>query len=373
MPPKKSILFTIPNFITAGLGYIVFDILKRLNRDKYSPAVCVMKKGGKLDKEIEKLGIPLLVAPFTVPVKPYTFFLGKAWKAAQNFRHHKFDLWHSFHYLDDYSEPIIARLAGTRNWVYSKTNMNWRRRSWYVRTFLATRVVAVNSTMMQVFFSNIIFRRKAHLIPFAMDASRFHPDTPCRLNLRENYRIPPKTPIVTCVAHLLPVKGQDLLIRAMGGIPEAHVFLAGRPSDDGYPALLKNLANSLGIEERVHFLGPVDDVPALLAESDIFVLPTRNEFRSEALGVALLEAMATGKPCIVSGTPGPKDVVQQGINGFIFPSGNENVLAEKLDLLIKNDSLRKSLGEAARKRVLEHYTAEKEVASLEALYEELIH
>ena len=92
MPKKIKILYTIPNFITAGLGF---------NREKYSPAVCVLKKGGKLDKEIEKLGIPLLEAPFTVPVKPYAFFLGKAWKAAQHFRHHKFDLWHSFHYLDD--------------------------------------------------------------------------------------------------------------------------------------------------------------------------------------------------------------------------------------------------------------------------------
>jgi glycosyltransferase involved in cell wall biosynthesis len=226
---------------------------------------------------------------------------------------------------------------------------------------------------MRNFFSSNLFRKKTRLIPFAVDTNRFNPGEPCRLKLKEKHKIHPKAITVSCVAHLLPVKGQDLLIRAISHIPDIHLFLAGRADDKIYTNSLENLVSHFGLKERVHFLGPVNDVPALLAESDIFVLPTIDKFRSEALGVALLEAMASSKPCIASDTPGPRDVIQHQINGLLFPSGDENGLARELKLLVDHYSLRIGLGEAARKRVLEHYTVEKQVANLEALYSELLH
>ena len=369
MQRKKSILFTIPNFITAGSGQVVLNIVKNLDRNKFSPAICVLKKGGKKDQEIEELGIPFLEAPFTVPAKPYHSLFWRARRAAQEFKAHDFDLWHSFHYLDDYTEPIIARLAGTRAWIYTKTQMNWHRRSWYLRTWLASRVIALNTAMMKEFYSAIFFRRKARHIPIGIDQNRFHPQAPRRLQLRQSYALPPQTMVMTCVAHLMPVKGQNILIEALSQVPEGVLFLAGRPSEERYVNSLHELVQAMGLQNRVQFLGSIDNVPALLAESDIFVFPSFKE----GFGVALIEAMACGKACVATDIAGPRDIIEDGRSGMLVPPGNASAMAEALNKLSASPSLREMLGKAARERVMANYTIAKEVRSLESLYEEICH
>src|SRR2546421_3921582 len=103
------ILFTIPNFITAGSGRAMLNIIERLDRKRFAPGVCVSKKGGDLDTLVDRLGIPFLEADFTVPPRPYLTLVARAWKAGRKFRCFRFALWHSFHYSDDYTESIIAR------------------------------------------------------------------------------------------------------------------------------------------------------------------------------------------------------------------------------------------------------------------------
>ncbi len=368
----KSILFSIPNFITAGSGQVVLNVVKHLDKSRFSPAVCVLKKGGKKEEELRDLGIPVLEADFTVPARPYCSLPARARKAAQAFNGHHFDMWHSFHYLDDYTEPLIARLAGAKAWVYTKTQMNWGRRSWYLRTLLASRVVALNTCMMREFFSRPLFRRKARHIPIGVDPHRFHPDITPRFHLRETHRLGPDVLKVTCVAHLLPVKGQRVLIQALAQVPGACLFLAGRPSDGEYTGSLEKTTQSLRLSDRVVFLGAVEDIPALLAETDIFVLPSLNEGRKEGLPVALLEAMACGKPCVATDIPGSRDAIQHGVNGLLVPAGDAAALAKALTNIAVSPHLRKALGAAARATVLERYTIEKEVAALESLYEEVL-
>lgn len=108
MSEPVRILFTIPNFITAGSGQVMLNIIRRLDREKFAPAVCVSRNGGRLAKEVEKLGIPLIEAAFTVTARPYLSLPFRAWKAARVFRPYGFELWHSFHYTDDYTEPIAS-------------------------------------------------------------------------------------------------------------------------------------------------------------------------------------------------------------------------------------------------------------------------
>jgi glycosyltransferase involved in cell wall biosynthesis len=371
MQDKKSILYTIPNFITAGSGQVVLNIVKNLDRDRFSPAVCVLRKGGKKDQEIKDLGIPFLEAPFTVPARPYHDLFWRARRVAQEFKAHRFDLWHSFHYSDDYTEPLIARLAGTGAWIYTKTQMNWRRRSWYLRTLLSSRVIALNTCMMKEFFASIFFRPKARHIPIGIDQNEFHPEVPWRLQLRERYALPYGAVVITCVAHLLPVKGQKILIQALSQVPGGVLFLAGRPLDEGYVNSLHELVQGLGLANRVHFMGDIDDVPALLVEADIFVLPSLNEGRKEGLGVALIEGMACGRACVATDIPGPRDILKDGRCGLLVPPGNADAMAVALNRLGSLPFLREMLGEAARERVLQNYTVEKEVRSLEALYDEL--
>jgi glycosyltransferase involved in cell wall biosynthesis len=365
-----DILFTIPNFITAGSGRAMMNIVERLDPGRFAPAVCVMKRGGPLDREVERLGIPFIEAPFTVPARPYHSLPVRAWRAARPFRAGRFHLWHSFHYLDDYTEPIIARMAGTRAWVYTKKSMNWRRRAWTLRTMMAGQVAAQNSEMMRDFFGGRWFARKARLIPPGVDTGLYHPGVPPRLGLRGRCVVRADSVVVGCVAHLVPVKGVGTLIRAAARVPSAHLLIAGRPTDREYADSLVRLTADLGIAERVSFLDGVDDVPALLAELDVFVLPT--ESRGEGCPVALMEAMAAGRACVATDVPGSRDLVEDGRCGLLVPAGNADAMAEALKRLADSPGLRRSFEAAARERVEQRFGVERELADYEALYAEVL-
>lgn len=368
------ILFTIPNFITAGSGQALLNIVERLDRSRFAPAVCVLKRGGNLAGAVEALGLPLLEAPFTVAPHPLTGLPGRIWEAAGHFRPYGFHLWHSFHYLDDYTEPLIARAAGTRAWVYTKKNMSWGGRGWWVRTRLASRIAAQNRAMLDGFFSHPAVRRKVRLIPRGVDAERFRPGTLPRLAIRRRLGLGRETVIVGCVAHLVRLKGQRTLIQALARVPDAHLVLAGKPLDAAYAAELRQLGTELRVEARVHFVGHVTDVAALHAELDIFVLPTlvRAHLGGEGCPVALLEAMASGLPCVATDVPGSQDLIEPGRSGLLVPPEDPAALARAICELCASAERRQMLGRAARQRILDHYTIEREVARHEALYAELL-
>jgi glycosyltransferase involved in cell wall biosynthesis len=371
MSEPIPILFTIPNFINAGSAWSrMLKIIERLDRSWLAPSICVMKKGGELDREVERQGIPLLEAPFTVPPRPYASLWRRARQAARPFREGRYQLWHSFHYLDDYTEPIIARMAGVRAWVYTKRNMNWGGRAWYVRTLLATRVMAQNTDMLRDFFAPMVFARKARLVPTSVNTQLFHPAIPPRLNLRQQLNLSPGVVMAGIVAHLVPVKGHITLLRALARTPELHLVIVGKPMDREYSASLRDLVQTLGIGDRTHFLGEVKDVPGLLAELDIFVLPTLK--RGEGCPVALLEAMSCGRACIVTDVSGSRDVVQNEKCGLIVRPEDVEALAAALCRLVSSKEMRGALGTLARERVLQNYTVEKEAAALKAIYEEIL-
>ena len=367
-----NILFTIPNFITAGSGQALLNIASRLDPNRFKPSIAVLKRGGPLESDIHALGIPLLELPFTVPARPLHRLPPSILKAARQFRPHNFQLWHSFHYLDDYTEPLIARASGARAWLYSKKSMDWHTRAWKIRTLLATHIVALNSAMLDRFFAAPHSRNKVRLIPRGVDTDLFQPGMPPRLQLRRNFNLSDSNLLIGCVAHLLPVKGQNILIRALNNIPQAHLLLAGREADAQYARQLKTLCRELNLQERVHFAGNIKDVPALLSELDVFVLPTRMMGRMEGCPVALLEALSSAVPCVASDIPGVQDVMQNGHNGLLFPPENSAVLAAALNQLRTSPRLRHTLGQEGRQRILQNYTIEQEVKRHTTLYNEVL-
>lgn len=387
MTAPHAILFTIPNFITAGSGRALLNLIERLDRTRFAPGVCVAHKGGDLDQEVEAMGIPFIEAPFTVSPKPYVTLLWRAWRASRAFAGGQssvvsgqssvspcpaFDLWHSFHYSDDYTEPIIARMAGAQAWVFTKKNMGWGSRAWSCRSRFAARIAAQNGDMMREFFRTKGLRSKARLVPRGVDCLRFSPHAPATLQIRALRNIPSDSTVVSCVAHLVPVKGHPTLLQALAELPEVHMVLAGNPLDRDYAASLHQLVAQLNLGERVHFLGRVQNVPSLLTESDMFVLPTWAKWRMEGCPVALLEAMACGKACVATDIPGSRDLVEHGRSGWLVPPEDPKALAAALRQLVASPALRQQLGNAARQRVIDHFTVEREVAAHESLYEKLL-
>jgi len=364
------ILYTIPNFITAGSGRVLANIVERLDKTKFLPMVCISRKGGKIESELNTLGIKVIELPFTVKAKPYLGLRQRAMKAAKAFKSYQFDLWHSFHYADDYTEPIIARLAGAKAWVYTKKNMMWGGHAWIVRSFLASRIIADNHDMPDLFFNRFGLQKKVRVIPHSVDIERFKSIEVDLKQFSQAYNLPRETILVGLTAHLVPIKGLDILIDAASQIPDLHLFFAGRADDEHHKADLDDRIERLGLQDRVHFIGYVSKMPEFLAQMDIIALPTRK--RGEGCPVALLEAMACGKACIATDVPGSRDIIENGITGMLVPPEDPDALASAIRKLVENPDLRQRLGDAARKRIEEHYTIEKEVAAHEKLYLELM-
>lgn len=346
----------------------MLNIIERLDRSRFAPAVCVEKKGGALDRVVERMGIPFIEAPFTLSARPYRSLLHRAQAAAEVFKPYRFDLWHSFHYLDDYTEALIARAAGAK-WVYTKKNMNWHRRSWHLRSLLASGIAAQNSDMRRDFFASPLYRRKTQLIPRGVNTDKFSPEAQATLGLRQSYGLGPEAVAAGCVAHLVPVKGHPTLLQATARVPQLHLFIAGRPMDKEYAGTLRQLAADLGIANRVHFLGGVDEVPGFYREMDIAVLPTWAKWRQEGCPVALLEAMACGKACIATDIPGSRDLVVDGCSGLIVPPEDAEAMGGGLARLARAPEFRLGLGAAARQQVLEHYDIAREVKAHEDFYQ----
>jgi glycosyltransferase involved in cell wall biosynthesis len=366
------ILFTIPNFITAGSGRVMLNIVQRLDRSKFAPAVCVLKKGGTMDREVQELGIPFLELPFVIPARPYHTLLRRAWSAAKVFKPYRFALWHSWHYLDDYTEPIIARMAGTDAWVYTKKSMSWGSRAWLVRSYLSTHIAADNTEMPHTLFNRFGLQNKVTVIHHGIPNEEYSPNVEPRLGLRKKLGIPRTAVVVGTVANLVARKGHTTLLEAIAKVPDVYLLTAGRPLEEEYAKSLDLMVRDLNLQDRVYLLGGVDDIPAFLNEIDIFVLATWRKWSLEGCPVALLEAMSCGRGCVATDIPGSRDLVQHGESGLIIPPEDAFALSEAIRELAASPDLRQRLGEAARNRAVNHFSIEKEVSSYDKLYTNLL-
>jgi glycosyltransferase involved in cell wall biosynthesis len=141
-----------------------------------------------------------------------------------------------------------------------------------------------------------------------------------------------------------PRKNLDTVLRAMQSVPAMALAVAGAVERSPYPAM----ARELGLEGRVHFLGKVSAMPALMRSADFFVFPSRYE----AHPLVLLEAMASGLASIVSGTFGAADFMGEG--GLIVQDPNDvEGLSAAMTKLASDLDRRKALGAAGRERALE--------------------
>ena len=170
---------------------------------------------------------------------------------------------------------------------------------------------------------------------------------------------------VLTVANLRREKAHDVLLKAAAQLAPAHpqlrfVVAGGGPREGE----LRALSSSLGLDGRVEFLGHVENVPALLARADAFVLPSL----SEAFPNAAMEAMAAGLPVVASAVGGLLDLIEHGRNGLLVPAGDCDALAAAMASLVADPALAARLGGAARDDVAYRYSFERMVRSFEELY-----
>ena len=127
-------------------------------------------------------------------------------------------------------------------------------------------------------------------------------------------------------------------------------------------------ARELGIEARIRFLGQREDIPSLLAASDLLVAPSRRE----ALSLALLEASAFALPIVATQVGGTGEVIHEGQNGFLVPPDDPATLARALGPLLADRELRQACGACARARFEAGFSADQMVEKTLQVYEQAL-
>ncbi len=212
--------------------------------------------------------------------------------------------------------------------------------------------------------SRAMWRYNPTVIPNAVDHRRFRPDV-SGSEVREQLKLAPDAPMVLLVGRIVPHKGVEHFIEAARYVPAANFVVAGEGS---LLEPMKRLAASLGVAERVRFLGRIsdEDLPKVYAACDVFVLPSVS--RLEAFGIVALEAMATAKPVIVADIPGVREVIEDGREGLLADPVNPQDLAEKIRRLLGDPEARRAMGQRGREKVLETFGIERVTDRIETLY-----
>jgi glycosyltransferase involved in cell wall biosynthesis len=257
---------------------------------------------------------------------------------------------------------IIAHLLGVRGIINSITGLghlfidpSFTTRilrgfaKWLYRLSLRhTQVIFENPEDRNIFIKNKFIQpnQSTLILGTGVDVNRFQPAPKTNI-----------TPLVLFSSRLLVTKGLIEFVEAADLLQQkglkVRFAVAGIP-DPGNPASIsQRQLDAWKQTNRVEWWGWQDDMPAALAQTDIFCLPSYRE----GVPNALLEACASGLPIVTTDVPGCRDVVQHNVNGLLVPPQNPRALANALETLLNDSGLRSTMGQAGRKIALEQFSS----------------
>ena len=205
---------------------------------------------------------------------------------------------------------------------------------------------------------------RIRVIENGIDVERYGPAED-RSTLRKELGWPAGRRVLIHVARHHPVKDQATLLRGFAQFaphrPDVDLVLVG---DGPLRGDLEELGRSLGISDRLRFLGIRSDIPVLLRAADAFALTSV----SEAASLTLLEAMATGLPVVVSAVGGNTEIVRDGLDGYHFPRGNAAECAKAIGRVFADPANADRLGRSGRARTHERYRLDDTIDAYRSLY-----
>jgi glycosyltransferase involved in cell wall biosynthesis len=204
-----------------------------------------------------------------------------------------------------------------------------------------------------------------------IDTAVFSPQTQPG-TLRSDLGIPPQATLIGNLARLTDWKGQHVLIEAFASIAandsDHHLVLIGSAlfDNDQYEQRLHDIAAASSVADRIHFAGYRTDTSAALAALDVYV---HCSLRKDTAPLALLSALATGLPTIISDVPGMTEVVANGETGLVVPTGDHAALAQTLQRLLANPDLCARLSAAARISAETRFSTQRYVSAMTDIFD----
>lgn len=296
------------------------------------------------------------------------------WRLARVYRREKPDIVHHVAMKPVLYGTLAARVCGVRHVVNALAGMGWILAS---GTWLAR---IIKWSVLSLF--RVILPRTSVIVQNRDDAELIR-DLGChRVHLIRGAGVevaaievssePPGPCVVLLAARMLWDKGVGeyveaaRILRARGA--SVRMLLIGDPDTSNPASIPRDTLRAWHDSGAVDWLGLRDDVPALLQRSHVVCLPS---YYREGIPKFLLEGLAAGLPVVTTDTPGCRETVAEGVNGFLVPPRDALALADALDRLISDDKLRKSMGLASRNLAISEFSSERIIAETLAVYASL--
>ena len=334
-----------------------------LDRDRFTPAVVALRRGGPVEEELDAAGVPCEVLGFRGKAP-----LAGLCRLKRILRRSAPDIVHTWMFTANAYGRVAARWAGGCRVVIGERCVDkWKGRGRLaVDRFLVrwTDAVVANSPSVAHWLADVgIPESLVRVIPNAFDPRGYRTRPPGAAGKFGD------APRLVSVGRLNPQKRFDVAIHAMTDIvqvfPGATLTIAGEgPSRPR----LEALAQQLGLADHIKMPGRVDDVPRLLLDGDAFLFAS--DF--EGMPNAVMEAMYVGLPVVAVAAPGVTDVVEDGVTGILTPPGDGPAMAQgAIDLLRDPDRIESIVGQA-RARITDRHKVEDMVRAYEDLYAALV-
>ena len=280
------------------------------------------------------------------------------------------------HMARDYSLAAYAARVKPRPKFFVTRHVLFELNGIHRRTLAkANRVIAVSDAVAkQLRGQRIVPDEMIAIVANGIDVERFTRDAETfdRAQLLSSKSIPKDCLLVGSIGELRKLKRHDDLIKAAAlivrQIEKVHLVIAGVDTTPGGEVQkeLESLAQSLGLSEQVHFLGWLNDAEHWLRAMDVFVSASE----TESFGLSIAEAMACGTAVVATRTEGAQEVVEDQVSGLLVPIGEVEQIAESVVMLLKDETLRKRIGERAALEARVRFSLERMVDEIEKIYEE---
>jgi glycosyltransferase involved in cell wall biosynthesis len=247
-------------------------------------------------------------------------------------------------------------LNAAYQWLYSILNASWEKKAFQQ----AKVVVAVSEKIEKELLEIGVPPERIEVILNGVDFNEFYPGAASRSQLG----LPEGVTLALFAGDIRTSrKNLDTVLHALVKVPELHLAVAGATERSPYP----QMAEKLGLSDRVHFLGFRRDVAQIMKAVDLFVFPSRYE----ACTLVLLEAIATGLPVVTAATAGGAEIVTPECGVVLSDSEDSQALAEALTRLASDRDLRTQMGKAAR-AIAERHSWTSKAQSYVDLFEQLV-
>ena len=359
------VCFLIDELAAAGTETQLLALIRRLDRTRVLPYLCLLRGGSPASQALEPDDCPVWRLGVGSLRRPSTFM--HANRFIRFLRRERIDVVQAYFPDSSYFGLPAAWLAGVPQRIRTRNNVgHWltplhRRLGRLLNRFKTGTVVNCGAARAALLAAEGPRPETVTVLENGVDHARFLAVPPPSAETSAARR-------VGVVANLRPVKGLDVFLDAATRLarePGDLTFAVAGEGDIRRP--LEESARARGLAGRFQLPGAAADVPAFLGGLDIAVLPSR----SEGMSNALLEYMAAGRPIVATAVGAAPELIEDGVHGLLVPPGDAARLAEAINRLLSEPRLARRLGEAARRRARDRYSREAMVGRFTEFYEGL--